>query len=109
MRIRIKSAGRSAQYSAEYTALSRYSLAMLVPKRGQREIRKGPNRKNDTWHSRRMSSAGCRQLCGREARLLDEVGEEMFVRYKGEPCKERHEFIRDYLQSEANEMKVGAN
>jgi hypothetical protein len=86
-------------------------LGNVGPERGQREIRKGPNRKNDTRHSRRMSSAGCRQLCRLEARLLDEAGEEIFVRYKGEPCQERHEFIRDYLdfQSEANEMKVGAD
>jgi hypothetical protein len=42
---------------------------------------------------------------------LDEEGEEIFVRYKGEPSKERYEFIRDYLdfKGEAHEMKEAAN
>jgi hypothetical protein len=46
----------------------------------------------------------------REERLLDEEGEEIFVRYKGEP-KERYEFIRDYLdfKGEAHEMNEAAN
>jgi hypothetical protein len=41
----------------------------------------------------------------REERLLDEEGEEIFVRYKGEPSKERYEFIRDYLDFKVKRMK----
>jgi len=41
----------------------------------------------------------------REERLLDEAGEEIFVRYKGEPSKERYEFIRDYLDFKVKRMK----
>jgi hypothetical protein len=41
----------------------------------------------------------------REERLLDEEGEEIFVRYKGEPSKERYEFIRDYLDFKIKRMK----
>jgi hypothetical protein len=41
----------------------------------------------------------------REERLLDETGEEIFVRYKGEPSKERYEFIRDYLDFKLKRMK----
>lgn len=41
----------------------------------------------------------------REERLLDETGEEIFVRYKGEPSKERYEFIRDYLDFKVKRMK----
>ena len=41
----------------------------------------------------------------REERLLDENGEEIFVRYKGEPSKERYEFIRDYLDFKLKRMK----
>lgn len=41
----------------------------------------------------------------REERLLDEKGEEIFVRYKGEPSKERYEFIRDYLDFKLKRMK----
>lgn len=40
-----------------------------------------------------------------EERLLDETGEEIFVSYKGEPSKERYEFIRDYLDSKLKRMK----
>jgi hypothetical protein len=41
----------------------------------------------------------------REERLLDEKGEEIFVRYKGDPSKERYEFIRDYLDFKLKRMK----
>jgi hypothetical protein len=41
----------------------------------------------------------------REERLLDETGEEIFVRYKGDPSKERYEFIRDYLDFKLKRMK----
>lgn len=41
----------------------------------------------------------------REERLLDEKGEEIFVSYKGEPSKERYEFIRDYLDFKLKRMK----
>lgn len=41
----------------------------------------------------------------REERLLDETGEEIFVRYKGEPSKQRYEFIRDYLDFKLKRMK----
>ena len=41
----------------------------------------------------------------REERLLDETGEEIFVRYKGEPSKERYEFIHDYLDFKLKRMK----
>jgi hypothetical protein len=41
----------------------------------------------------------------REERLLDEAGEEIFVHYKGEPSKERYEFIRDYLDFKIKRMK----
>jgi hypothetical protein len=34
-----------------------------------------------------------------------ETGEEIFVRYKGEPSKERYEFIRDYLDFKLKRMK----
>jgi hypothetical protein len=39
----------------------------------------------------------------REERLL--AGEEVFVRYQGEPSKERYEFIRDYLDFKIKRMK----
>jgi hypothetical protein len=32
-----------------------------------------------------------------EERLIDDTGDEVLVRYKGEPSVERYEFIRDYL------------
>jgi len=41
----------------------------------------------------------------REERLLDEAGEEIFVRYNGDPSKERYEFIRDYLDFKVKRMK----
>jgi hypothetical protein len=41
----------------------------------------------------------------REERLLDEAGEEIFIRYKGDPSKERYEFIRDYLDFKIKRMK----
>jgi hypothetical protein len=41
----------------------------------------------------------------REERLLDEAGEEIFLRYKGEPSKERYEFLRDYLDFKLKRMK----
>jgi hypothetical protein len=41
----------------------------------------------------------------REERLLDEAGEEIFVRYKGDPSKKRYEFIRDYLDFKVKRMK----
>jgi hypothetical protein len=41
----------------------------------------------------------------REERLLDEAGEEIFLRYKGEPSKQRYEFIRDYLDFKLKRMK----
>ena len=44
----------------------------------------------------------------REERLLDEKGDEIFVRYKGEPSKERYEFIRDYLDFKLKRMKSAA-
>ena len=37
--------------------------------------------------------------------MLDEAGEEIFVRYKGEPSKERYEFILDYLDFKVKRMK----
>ena len=42
---------------------------------------------------------------GGSGRLLDEAGGEIFVRYKGEPSKERYEFIRDYLDFKVKRMK----
>jgi hypothetical protein len=44
----------------------------------------------------------------REERLLDEAGAEIFVRYKGDPSKERYEFIRDYLDFKVKRMKKEA-
>jgi hypothetical protein len=41
----------------------------------------------------------------REERLLDEAGEEIFVRYKRDPSKERYQFIRDYLDFRVKRMK----
>ena len=32
-------------------------------------------------------------------------GEEIFVRYKGDPSKERYEFIRDYLDFKVKRIK----
>jgi hypothetical protein len=41
----------------------------------------------------------------REERLLDDAGEEIFIRYKGEPSKARYGFIRDYLDFKMNRLK----
>lgn len=41
----------------------------------------------------------------REERLLDDAGEEIFIRYKGEPSKGRYEFIRDYLDFKLKRIK----
>jgi hypothetical protein len=41
----------------------------------------------------------------REERLLDEGGEEIFIRYKGDPSRGRYEFIRDYLDFKLKRMK----
>jgi len=41
----------------------------------------------------------------REERLLDDTGEEIFIRYKGDPSKERYEFIRDYLDFKLKRIK----
>lgn len=41
----------------------------------------------------------------REERLLDESGDEIFIRYKGVPSKERYEFIRDYSDFKVKRMK----
>lgn len=41
----------------------------------------------------------------RKERLLDEAGEEIFVRHKGDPSKERYAFIRDYLDFKIKRMK----
>jgi hypothetical protein len=42
----------------------------------------------------------------REERLLDDDGEEIFIRYKGEPSKMRYEFIRDYLDFKIKRIKA---
>jgi hypothetical protein len=41
----------------------------------------------------------------REERLLDDAGEEIFIRYKGDSSKERYEFIRDYLDFKIKRIK----
>jgi hypothetical protein len=41
----------------------------------------------------------------REERLLDDAGEEIFIRYKGDLSKSRYEFIRDDLDSRLNRLK----
>jgi hypothetical protein len=41
----------------------------------------------------------------REERLLDDAGEEIFIRYKGDPSKSRYEFIRDYLTFKIGRIK----
>ncbi|HWM32279.1 MAG TPA: hypothetical protein VNO69_11355 [Methyloceanibacter sp.] len=41
----------------------------------------------------------------REERLLDDAGQEIFIRYKGEASKERYEFIRDYLDFKLKRIK----
>ena len=47
----------------------------------------------------------CSQDDWREERLLDDGGEEIFLPYKGEPSKERYEFVRDYLDFKLKRMK----
>ena len=41
----------------------------------------------------------------REERLLDDQGEEILIRYKGEPTADRYAFIRDYLDFKLRRMK----
>jgi hypothetical protein len=41
----------------------------------------------------------------REERLLDEAGDEIFIKYKGDPTKARYEFIRDYLDFKVERLK----
>lgn len=41
----------------------------------------------------------------REERLLDEAGDEIFIKYKGDPSKARYEFIRDYLDFKVKRLK----
>jgi hypothetical protein len=45
------------------------------------------------------------QVDWREERLLDEAGDEIFIKYKGAPSKERYEFIRDYLDFKVKRLK----
>jgi hypothetical protein len=40
-----------------------------------------------------------------EERLLDDDGKEIFIKYKGEPSRDRYEFIRDYLEFKLKRMK----
>jgi hypothetical protein len=40
-----------------------------------------------------------------EERLLDDDGKEIFIKYKGEPSRDRYEFIRDYLDFKLKRMK----
>jgi hypothetical protein len=44
-----------------------------------------------------------------EERLLDDDGKEIFISYKGEPSRDRYEFIRDYLDFKLNRMKEKPN
>lgn len=41
----------------------------------------------------------------KEERLIDDGGEEIFIRYKGEPTPERYTYIRDYLDFKLSRMK----
>jgi hypothetical protein len=41
----------------------------------------------------------------KEERLIDDGGEEIFVRYRGEPTRDRYTFIRDYLDFKLSRMK----
>lgn len=41
----------------------------------------------------------------KEERLIDDGGEEIFIRYKGEPTPERYTYIRDYLDFKLLRMK----
>jgi hypothetical protein len=40
-----------------------------------------------------------------EERLLDDDGKEIFIKYKGEPSRDRYEFVRDYLEFKLKRMK----
>lgn len=40
-----------------------------------------------------------------EERLIDDGGEEIFIRYEGEPSIERYEFIRDYLNFKVERLQ----
>ena len=40
-----------------------------------------------------------------EERLLDDDGNEIFIRYEGEPSVGRYEFIRDYLNFKLGRLK----
>jgi hypothetical protein len=40
-----------------------------------------------------------------EERLLDDDGKEIFIKYKGEPSRDRYEFIRDHLEFKLKRMK----
>jgi hypothetical protein len=42
---------------------------------------------------------------GARKRLLDDAGEEIFIRYKRDPSKARYEFIRDYLDFKLKRIK----
>lgn len=41
----------------------------------------------------------------KEERLIDDGGEEIFIRYRGDPTQERYTFIRDYLDFKLSRMK----
>jgi hypothetical protein len=41
----------------------------------------------------------------KEERLIDDGGEEIFIRYRGEPTPERYTYIRDYLDFKLSRMK----
>jgi hypothetical protein len=41
----------------------------------------------------------------KEERLIDDGGEEIFIRYRGEPTGERYTYIRDYLDFKLSRMK----
>lgn len=41
----------------------------------------------------------------KEERLIDDGGEEIFIRYRGEPTQGRYTFIRDYLDFKLDRMK----
>ncbi|MFM5954374.1 MAG: hypothetical protein ACKOPE_08750 [Novosphingobium sp.] len=44
----------------------------------------------------------------KEERLIDDGGEEIFIRYLGDPTPERYTFIRDYLDFKLSRMKKTA-
>jgi len=89
-----------------------------VTKRGQGEIQKGPTASERGQYLIEQGGAVTPKpndpprlpLQGsgddwREERLLDEAGEAIFIRYKGDPSKERDEFIRDYLDFKIKRIK----